>query len=165
MDEFNCNEKLPGNPIKQWIYAYYEEGNGGWEFLNTDKDYRNESKELYGITFIPVGVFVGVCFNDVFNADYSLCSFDEAYAFSKNMAERIAYGRATEGMTRKNRAKSRIYEDLADSYIKFIERCERYYKGATPSERVSNAKEQCKKILALDEESCEECDRCEKYLA
>ena len=152
-NDFNFADKLPGNPIKQWIYAYYNEGNCGWEFLNTDRDFRNESTQMYGVTFVPVGVFVGVCFNDIYNADYSLCSFDEASSFDKKMAEKIAYGRATEGMTRKKRAKSRVYPELANSYLKFIERCERYYKGADPSERIINAKKNCEKILGNDDES------------
>lgn len=148
-NDFNFSDNLPGNPIKQWIFATIDEEKEKWNFINSDSDFRKEATEEYGLTFVPIGLFVGVCFNGVFNADYSICSYEENFNFDKNMAERIAYGRATEGMTRKKRAKSRVLPELMPSYYNFIERCERYYKGAKPSDRVLNSKQSCENSVAV----------------
>ena len=155
----NTIDKLPGNPIKQWIYAHYDEDEENWVYLNMDREYRS-SMSLEGITFTPVGLFIGVCFNGIYNADYSICSFDENYAFDKILAEKIAYGRATEGLARKKRAKARINPELCDCYLAFIERCQRYYKNAVPSERVKNAEKSCLNILHYrTENDCDEYDK------
>ena len=163
--EFNFSKDvLPGNPIKQWIYAAYNDEEDNWEFLNTDREFRDELRQSDRISFTPVGLFVGCCFDDVFNADYSICSAEEAYNFNKNLAEKIAYGRATNGLTRKKRAMSRVNPDLAELYLNFIERCERYYKAAHPSDRVVKAKKMCNEIIFQNscDEDCEgDCEFCE----
>lgn len=135
------------NTIKQWIYATDNDDGIDWNCATSSKDVRKTN----GLEFYKkVGMFAGVCVDGTWNADYSLIAYEDAEAglFQESRAEKIAYGRAATSIDpKRKRAVSRINPIVAMPFLKFIERCEKYYKDAKPSKHVENAKRMCMEII------------------
>lgn len=112
---------LPGKPIRQYIGMRYD---------------GRFSKPVKG------GVLVGVNLGDgTFNVDYAIANreYDE---FDADLGTRIAYGRAM--ANRYGKKRKRFFfenadiprkEDILNACIIFCERCAKYFKDCTASER------------------------------
>ena len=112
---------LPGKPIRQYIEMRYD-----------------------GVFSKPVkgGVLVGVNLGDgTFNVDYAIANreYDE---FDADLGTRIAYGRAMANRYGKKRKRFFVEnaslprkEDIINAYINFCDRCSKYFKDCTASER------------------------------